>query len=289
MSNNLKSLLPKEYELLDSGGFQKLERFGHRIIVRPCSIACWKQNKGISDWNMRDVQYIPDRENGWQFTKGDFDNWFLNLPRDIKIKLRLQKNGQIGFFPEHFIYLPKIAEEIERLKTLGLKSIEVLNLFAYTGMASVFCAKVGANVTHVEIAKVCLDWANENVEANKLNNIRFIKDDAIGFINRQSRGAGKYNIVIADPPNFSRISRNREWQLERNLPKLIESIAQLVTPEHFSIIFTAHLHQFAPEVVGNLFNDAFQGKVKIHCQPLVLPETSGQRVIPFGNLTWVSR
>ena len=287
MSN--KSSLPKEYELLDSGNLQKLERFGSKILLRPSKTAVWKPNLSISEWNKADGQFMPLK--GWRFNKEPFETWTMNLPKDIKLSLNLQINGQIGFFPEHHIYLSSVATEIERLKNKIGAAPRVLNLFAYTGMASCFCAKHLAETTHVELSKRCLTWARENFELNRLpeKSIRTIQDDALYFIQKEAQKNHKYEIIIADPPNFSRISKTKEWNLEKILPRMIETLAKLVNPQGYAIFLTTHMTQTAPQVFSNLFDDYLDKGYDLKTEFLLINEHNTKRSMPYGHLTYISK
>lgn len=276
-----KQLLPKDYKLLDSGNLKKLEQLGDKIIVRPSKTAVWKPK---TIWNNIDAEYIPN--SGWKFEKKQFESWAINLSNNLKLNLTLQNNGQIGLFPEHYTYFSKLESEIKRLeKRLGHKP-RVLNMFAYTGMATCFCASMGAEVTHLEIAKKCVSWAKQNISLNKLENakIRTIQDDALYFLQKEAKKNHLYDIVISDPPNFSRISKNKDWSLEDILPKLVSDIATVCNPKGYSVFFTSHMSQTSPQVFSNLFSDVFKSDIAYNNSYLTITEETG-REMPFGHIT----
>ena len=268
--------IPTDYELLDSGNLKKLERYGDKLIIRPSTLAIWQPQLAANAWAQADAEYHGQA--GWQFTKKPFESWMLNLDENTKMKLRPQKNGQIGIFPEHYAYL-EMAKDF-----IGDQKIKCLNLFAYTGMASLSLSQY-AEVTHVEIAKACLDWTSENIELNQAENIRIIKDDAFSFLQRAVKKNQHYNLIIADPPSFSRVSKNKNWSLEEVLPKLINLLAQVIDPNKFMIIFTSHLQQHTPETIANLFYDTIKTDLAVETATLNLSEANSKRKLPLGNLT----
>jgi len=296
----MSELIPGGYALLDSGGMAKLERFGARIISRPSSQAVWKRQLGSVDWSAVDAKYDPD--SGWRFKADSFEEWDAEI-LGIMIRLRLQRNGQVGLFPEHANYLPAVARDIAECAAADPgSSPRVLNLFAYTGMASVFCAKAGAQVTHVELQRSAIGWAEQNVAINTIpgDRMRYIEDDAVKFVSREVARGARYDIVIADPPSFSRISKNKEWQLDETLPGLASECVKLVQPTSAggklgAVYFTCHHPAFGAQTIMNLFRDACdshggvllaEGQINsVQIEPLDLniPEQDGQRKLPAGQ------
>jgi 23S rRNA (cytosine1962-C5)-methyltransferase len=274
------------YELLDSGGLMKLERFGDRTLVRPSTLCIWERRAGEKEWRAADASY--DHKNGWRFHGTEFDAWWIEDER-ARLKLALQNNGQIGFFPEHVSYVDLLAKRTAEPQSGA--DLNVLNLFAYTGLATVVCARAGARVTHVDIAKRVLDWASVNLEANEIpkDRVRFIREDARSFLAKELRRGSRYQLIIADPPGFSRISDRETWQLEEVMKELIDGCVELLAPRG-TLFFSSHYYEFGEMVIANVMRDAFAKRDARSAEPeldarhLYLSEHSSGRRIPAGFL-----
>lgn len=272
------------WELIDSGGLGRLERFGDRVLARPSSLAIWNRSTAESRWRSADATYDPDR--GWQVRSGLTEEWDAKF-NGLTLKLRLQRNGQVGLFPEHATYLSDAIANAKRISSTKDASIKVLNLFAYTGMASVVLALAGAEVTHVEIQKSAIGWAEKNIELNNpiAGKIRFICEDAIAFVEREVRRGNRYDMVIADPPSFSRASKSQSWDLDDVLGRLVAGVAKLLVSDQGACYLTMH-HQLGAQVLANLFRESSEFKqATVECRQLVLLESSERRFgIPAGEL-----
>lgn len=268
-----------DYELLDSGIGSKLERFGEKLIVRPSSIAMWRtrsDQKFKKEWTGADATYDPKAQN-WRFKSKSFADWTIKLD-SFQLKLRLQNNGQIGFFPDHYGYMPELVKQLTTFK-----NPQLLNLFAYTGMASIVACQNGASVTHIDSSKKCLDWTRANFELNKLStsNLKLIPEDALLFIKRAARRGLKYQVIIADPPSFYRPDKGRIWHLEQHFHELLAGIMELLDPAGGQLYFTCH--SFSLEVLKNLLLDfSTQGLKLLRADELNLCETKSSRKLPAG-------
>jgi 23S rRNA (cytosine1962-C5)-methyltransferase len=235
-------------------------------------------------WSAADASY--EHKSGWSFAAKSFDRWEVETP-DALLGLELQKNGQIGVFPEHLGYLDEL-----RACVAGRDEPQVLNLFAYTGLATIVCAKAGARVTHVDIAKRVLDWAGSNLERNAVpkDRVRFIREDARTFVAKELRREKYYSAIIADPPGFSRVSERDTWQLEEVLRELIDGCVRLLDPKGGTIFFSSHYYEFGEMVIVNLLRDAFEragrkgGAVHLDGRQLSLIDHSAGRRLPAGFL-----
>jgi 23S rRNA (cytosine1962-C5)-methyltransferase len=274
------------YTLIDSGKSERLERFGDKILARPSSLAVWKRNH-LSLWNDFDATFVHD--DGWQFKGNQFEEWGLDVC-GVKLVLRLQRNGQIGFFPEHTSYMPDLDAAVLRFKAQGSQAPQLLNLFAFTGMASMVAAKSGAQVTHVDILKPALDWARRNAAENLLPEtaIRFIPEEALTFLRRELKRGKSYQIIILDPPGFSRVAKNQSWDLEEVLLEMVSLTTKLIAPGG-EIYFTSHGAEHGGTMVANLYRDALPD-AEIEARPLQIPENqpaqgaSSIRYLPAGYL-----
>lgn len=270
-----------DYELIDSGNGEKLERFGEKILRRPSSLCMWQRRKP-EQWSKADAVFDPDK--GWSCPQGGFSNW--NIAQDgIRLRLQLQRNGQIGFFPEHLTTLQILSELWERPK---LKRLRVLNLFAFTGLATIFCAQQGGTVCHVDISKQALEWAQQNFELNSLRReqLRVICDDAFKFVEREVKRENHYDIIIADPPSFSRIAKGKSWDLDQIAPALIENCLRLFPPSGGALFFSSHHPALVPEVVSNIIADVRNDEsAAIEGAHFMLVESETERHLPAGTLT----
>lgn len=268
-----------DYDLLDSGEGKKLERFGSKILIRPSSTAIWQKRTRL--WDKVDAEFILAE--GWRFKHDSFDEWLIKLD-GLKLQLRLQNNGQIGLFPEHFQYLNDISDSLSEYKKEALHP-KVLNLFAYTGMASLFCRNLDAEVVHVDKSKNALSWANENLKLNNITSgVRLIPEDALLFLEREEKRGHKYHIIIADPPNFSRLNKNENWDLDAVILPLLKAMLSVLEKDG-TIFLSAHQSYGFAESVNNLISD-FIGDSSLKSIPLAIREKSTKRLMPAGIILY---
>ncbi len=264
-----------EYELIDSGGGEKLEYFGSRLIARPSSLCIWKKAAPKEDWAKADARFEPGR--GWKFAKSPFECWKIRVC-GCTIELRLQSNGQVGFFPEHGTYLANMEPYAHG---------NCLNLFAYTGLATVFLACRGVNVTHVDLSKRALEWTRRNCELNDVpeSRVRYILEDALSFLTKEKKRQKRYEMLIADPPSFSRVSKSKHWKLSESLPALVEACFAVLHPESHIFVLTCHEPELSAEMLANVVMDYGGSKEKILSkQEMALPEAGSLRNMPAGSL-----
>lgn len=268
------------YELLDSGDGVKIEQLGPQVLQRPSSWCVWSLSGKVAP----SAVYDPKRE-GWS---ADFSPWRVDfhlpeLKSPIAMEARLQRNGQIGIFPEHASYLPDVIKDL-RMRA----NPTVLNLFAFTGLASMAAIKAGASVTHVDILKPVLDWARRNGELNEVapGTLRLIPEEAVTFVQREQRRGNRYDMVILDPPSFSRIAKGKDWELDGVLRELLAGCLALLSPAG-ALYFTCHHGTLAGAIVENLILEIERDPARgtLHSQPLSLTETGRRRNIPAGFLT----
>lgn len=274
------------YALLDSGSGLKLERFGDRTIVRPSSLSVWRQRLPNDRWRNADAAFEPDT--GWSFRNSPFDSWRFENEL-CSLVLRPQTNGQIGVFPEHASYLQAVKARIEALRQTK-SEVQVLNLFAYTGMASVVAAKAGATVTHVDLAKRALDWARENISANGLPDgaVRLIPEDAIVYLGRQARKGQRYDIIIADPPSFSRVTAKKTWSLDEVSQELVRLLISVLEPKGGELFLTSHHFELGAHTFRNLLIDELGDTPHtIELGDLSMNEATSERILPAGFLVRV--
>ncbi|HSI90286.1 MAG TPA: class I SAM-dependent methyltransferase [Adhaeribacter sp.] len=217
-----------DYELIDSGNFEKLERFGDFVLARPEPQAIWDKALSEGEWKSQ-AQAIFKREKGsaergqWLLKKEMAEQWFINYKyKDLKLRFRLGLSGfkHVGLFPEQDANWKFIYDNCK-----AIPDAKVLNLFAYTGGASLAARGAGAHVTHVDSVKQVNFWARENMEASGLKDIRWIVEDAMTFVRREVKRGNKYNGLILDPPAYGRGPNGEKWQLEDELNEMLKLCA----------------------------------------------------------------
>lgn len=266
------------YALLDSGDGEKLERFGPLTIRRPSSLAIWRK-RAPKLWQKADLEFRPGT--GWNRA---LTQWQIQID-DVKIELRPQKNGQVGIFPDHLLYLDDLLKAAKQ----HTQPVRVLNLFAFTGMATVFLRKLGASVCHVDLAKHAIAWASHNLEINDLQatggkHTRLISDDAIKFLSREVKRDNRYEIVLIDPPSFGRTGKNKSWKLEEVIYELLRDCL-MVLSKRGALFFTCHHSAFESQVLANIARDIFSSSEwSIDARDLHIPELNSPRKLPAGHL-----
>ena len=233
-----------DYELLDCGAFKKIEKFGKFIITRPCMQAVWP----ISDlkiWRKAHSEFI--RSEPW---KGVPSSWVINF-NELNIKLVPTNFGHLGVFPEHATHWEWMSRHLQ-------KNNEVLNLFAYTGTSTLYLAKKGFKVCHLDSAKNMIDWGKENAKLNSLTTapVRWIVDDATAFLKKEVKRQRKYDAVLLDPPSFGRGTKGQIFKIEKDLPILLGLIKKVLRKEAF-LLLTCHTPGFSPIILENLVQHFF--------------------------------
>lgn len=243
----------KEYELLDAGGGEKLERWGNIILKRPDPQAIWEKDSKVN-WDSFDANYIRSSEGGgkWKINKPIPKDWVISY-KNLNFKISLTNFKHTGLFPEQAINWDFI---IDKIRTSS-KKVKVLNLFAYTGAATLAAAFAGAEeVVHVDASKGTIDWAKENVRLSNLENkkIKFIVDDCLKFVKREARRNNKYDVIIMDPPSFGRGPSGEVWKFEKNIKNLINDCLEILSDEPLLFLINSYTTGISPTTVGNILN-----------------------------------
>jgi len=272
-----------DYELIDCGGFEKLERFGKYVTIRPEPQAVWDKGLSQKEWEKKaHVKFVPRSSSSgdWKKLKEMPDRWNVeyripNLEsRNIKFRLALTAFKHVGIFPEQAVNWDYIAESIGKMETTAPR---VLNLFAYTGGASLAAKAAGADITHLDSIKQVVTWARENMELSGLNDIRWVVEDALTFVKREVKRGKKYNGIILDPPAYGHGTDGQKWKLEEMINEMMRLVLELLDEkEHFLILNTYSLG-FSSLIIENLL-----GNVKgLETGELFLQATSGCK-LPLG-------
>lgn len=273
----------KDYELLDCGDFEKLERFGDFITIRPEPQAVWKKAWSNSDWEKQaHVRFVPRSSSSgdWKKLKKMPDQWIIEYhPLHLKFRLGLTSFKHVGIFPEQAVNWDVIHASLKKMKAERSK---FLNLFAYTGGASIAAKAAGADVTHVDSIKQVVTWANENMTLSGLDNIRWMVDDALKFVKKEIRRGNKYQGIVLDPPAFGHGPNGEKWKLEDNIAEMMDSVLQIVDEKEHLLILNAYSLGFSALITENLFGGfAKQHHSNLSCGELFLPAKSGIK-LPLG-------
>ena len=252
----------KNYELIDSGGFEKLEQFGAFVVRRPEPQAVWQKSLSEEFWASKANAYFKKEKGStergvWEVKKGVPDKWFMPYQSetlDLNFKISLSSFKHVGIFPEQASNWEFLAKNIPLLKTPKPK---ILNLFAYTGGASLACKQVGADVTHVDSVKPVLSWARENMEVSKLDNIRWMAEDALKFVKREARRGNFYQGILLDPPAYGRGPEGEKWVLEEQIDDMLRSVKEILDPKEHILLTNVYSLGFSTLVVENLMKGIF--------------------------------
>lgn len=272
-----------DYELIDSGDFQKLERFGDYVINRPEPQAIWGKTLPEKEWDtMTNIIFEAKSSNsGIWIKRGNIpESWNIGYtPTGLKLKIKLTSFKHVGVFPEQAVNWDYISAKV---KSCPVSQPKVLNLFAYTGAASVVAQKNGAQTTHVDSVKQVVAWSKENMLLSKTDNIRWIVEDVRKFVDKEIKRGNTYNGIIMDPPAFGRGTKGESWKLEEDLYPLLVDIKKLLDDKHFFILNTYSLG-FSSIILENLIKQVFtHKKAEEEIGELYLNETKGQKKLPLG-------
>jgi 23S rRNA (cytosine1962-C5)-methyltransferase len=269
--------MTKFYELIDSGEGRRLERFGDYILDRPDPQVIWKKNLQPSEWEKANAKF----DNGWKNNDVP-EKWILEY-NAVKFYAKLTPFKHTGIFPEQAVQWDWINEKLKSKKE-EVANLNILNLFGYTGIASLFAAKAGATVTHVDASRPAITWANEN---RALNNekwpIRWIVDDALKFTEREAKRGVKYDAIIMDPPVYGHGPQGDVWDFNKDFPRLLENCKKILSDNPLFVLVNAYAISSSSITLANTLQGVF-GDVEgtIENGELTLKETSGGRLLSTG-------
>ena len=285
-----------DYALLDSGHGRKLERFGGYVFDRPEPQAMWKQKLVPGTWLRADATFKDGGKDGskdsdddgeggrWRFAKPLPAAWPVEV-MGTTLQCRLMSFRHLGLFPEQ---LPHWQWMADQLKTVRAEQPRVLNLFAYTGAASLIAARAGADVTHVDASKKAIGWAKENQAASKLKDapLRWILEDARKFVAREVRRGKSYHCILVDPPKFGRGPEGEVWDFFTHMPQLLRDCTQLLAPKSASLIVTSYAIRASALAIDGLVRECLEGRPgTFDTGELALVETGAQRLLPTSLFT----
>ena len=278
-----------DYELIDSGDFQKLERFGNFVLARPEPQAIWNKSLPDSEWEQRThALFRRDRQSpergDWQTTPTMRDPWYVSFRQgglNLTFKLALTAFKHVGLFPEQADNWTYIYDKVKKMAGQSPNRPNVLNLFAYTGGASLAARQAGADVTHVDAVKPVISWARENMDHSQLDNIRWVVEDATKFVRREVRRGNRYNGIILDPPAYGRGPDGEKWVLEEHLTDLLRSCSELLNGDAHFFIINLYSLGFSSLILENLIGQTFGPVPNAEWGELFMAD-SRQKRLPLG-------
>ena len=273
----------KDYEILDMAGGEKLERWKDIILVRPDPQIIWNNKSFPNKWKDVNAKYNRSSTGGgsWEYKRKVPNAWQVNY-KNLTFNIKPMGFKHTGLFPEQAVNWDWMINKIKSSK----REIKVLNLFAYTGGATVACLSAGASVCHVDSSKGMVTWAKENVASSNLQDkpVRYIVDDVVKFVNREIRRGNKYDAIIMDPPSYGRGANGEVWKFEENIGDLVELCANVLSENPLFFLINSYTTGISSTVLENILNlnisKRFNGKVS--SGEIGLPMTDSKLVLPCG-------
>ena len=294
-----ETLIPRfpDYELIDSGDFEKLERFGRYVVRRPEPQAIWRRSLTEEEWRrLADASFLRDgrsEERGeWRLRSGMPSRWTVDYAYEgmrLRMRLGLTSFKHVGLFPEQAANWDWAMDQIRKAG----RPISVLNLFAYTGGATLAAAAAGATVTHVDASKGMVTWAKENAVSSGLKDapIRWLVDDCVKFVEREIRRGNTYDAIIMDPPSYGRGPKGEIWKIEDMIHPLIRLCAKILSKDALFFLVNSYTTGLAPAVLTYMISTELKSwNGHVDSQEIGLPVTNSGLVLPCGaSGRWESR
>lgn len=279
----------KDYELLDMAKGQKLEKWGKYILIRPDPQIVWDKKTNPKLWEKADAKYIRSNTGGghWEkYSKID-ENWSIKY-KNLVFNLKPMGFKHTGLFPEQAVNWDYIISKISQ-RTKKNQEVKVLNLFAYTGGATVAALSAGASVCHVDSSQGMVNWAKENVSSSGLRErpVRFLVDDVVKFVNREIRRNNKYDMIIMDPPSYGRGKNGEVWSIEKDINNLLFLCSKILSDNPISVIINTYTGGLSGTIIENVAKLAFSenNPKKIFHNEIGLRQKNSEFVLPCGITT----
>lgn len=272
-----------DYKILDMANGQKLERWGNVILSRPDPQIIWKDKSFPDKWKLVNATYNRSKSGGgsWEYNKQIPKNWQIKY-KNLTFNIKPMGFKHTGIFPEQAVNWDWMMEKITKSK----REIKVLNLFAYTGGATVACLSMGASVCHVDSSKGMVSWAKENVVSSGLEDkkIRYIVDDVNKFVSREIRRNNKYDAIIMDPPSYGRGANGEVWQFENNIYDLVELCTNVLSDNPLFFLINSYTTGISSKVLENILNLTVnkEHNGKVSSGEIGLPMENSKLVLPCG-------
>ena len=277
----------KDYEILDMADGMKLERWGNVVLTRPDPQIVWKDRSFKKLWNETFAIYERSSSGGgaWNYKKVVPKQWNVKY-KNLTFNVKPMGFKHTGIFPEQAVNWDFMMEKIKNERTRTGRKIKVLNLFAYTGCASVACLSAGAEVTHIDSSKGMIEWAKENVKSSGLIDrpIRFLIDDVIKFVNREIRRGNKYDAIIMDPPSYGRGANGEVWHFEENISGLVDLCMNILSDDPLFFLINSYTTGISSQVLENILIMKIPKKIKgtYSNGEIGLPMTNSKLILPCG-------
>ena len=274
--------MQKDYKIIDMADGQKLEKWGDVILSRPDPQIVWKNKSYPEEWKKANAIYSRSKTGGgsWEYKKKVPSAWQIKY-KDLTFNIKPMGFKHTGLFPEQAVNWDWMRDKIKNSK----REIIVLNLFAYTGGATVACLSAGASVCHVDSSKGMVTWAKENVTSSGLadKKVRYIVDDVVKFVNREIRRGNKYDAIIMDPPSYGRGANGEVWQFENNIYDLVELCTKVLSDNPLFFLINSYTTGISSKVLENLLELNMKNyKGKITSGEIGLPMKNSKLVLPCG-------
>ena len=273
-----------DYQIIDMSEGMKLENWNGKTLLRPDPQIIWNKKEHEELWDKVDAVYHRSNKGGgnWEVKNKRLpDSWQVHY-KDLTFNIKLMGFKHTGLFPEQAYNWNLIREKIKKAN----RPVKVLNLFAYTGGASVAALSAGAEVVHVDSSKGMIDWAKENVKSSHLEDkpIRFLIDDVVKFVRREIRRGNKYDIILMDPPSFGRGANGEVWDIERDLYPLVELCTEILSDDPILFLINSYTTGLSMTVLENVLNLTVNKKVKgyISSDEIGLPMKNSKMILPCG-------
>lgn len=271
----------KDYTVLATGNGQKLEKWGDYILLRPDPQIIWPSSIDMRAYKNLSAFYERNEKGGgrWKYLKSVPDNFIVSW-RDLRFKLKLMGFKHTGLFPEQAVNWARMIDLIKGAE----RPVNVLNLFAYTGGATVACLSAGADVCHVDSAKAMVERASDNIKLSQLENanVRYIVDDCLKFVRREVKRGKKYDAIIMDPPSYGRGPNGEMWKLEDNIFDLVRETADLLSDNPLFYLINSYTTGLQPTVMSNVLKLGLGFNFKVEADEIGLPTAEEGIILPAG-------
>lgn len=276
----------KDYEILDMANGEKLEKWGNYILERPDPQIVWQDKSFKDKWKKVDAVYHRSKKGGgyWENINDIKASWQVKY-KNLTFNIKQMGFKHTGLFPEQAVNWERM---IKKIKESGRKDVKVLNLFAYTGGATVACLSAGASVVHVDSSKGINDWAKENVKSSGFENrpVRFLVDDVKKFVQREIRRGNKYDAIIMDPPSYGRGSNNEVWSIEKDLDGLLQSCKEILNDNFLFVCVNTYTANLSLLTLENILKVHFNNNIKV--DEIALPIENSNLYLPCGITGWIT-
>lgn len=271
----------KDYEILDMANGEKLERWGDIVLIRPDPQIIWTKKTHENKWKTANAIYNRSKTGGgsWQYKKKMPSEWKIKY-KNLTFNIKPMGFKHTGLFPEQAVNWDWMMEKIKSAK----RDIKVLNLFAYTGGATVACLSAGASVCHVDSSKGMVSWSKENVNASGLKDrpVRYIVDDVVKFVNREIRRGNKYDAIIMDPPSYGRGAKGEVWRFEEDIASLVELCMQVMSDKPLFFLINSYTTGISAKVLENILRINMKQDGIFESGEVGLPMKDSKIVLPCG-------